>query len=249
MRYKIISTGLSDKGLVRENNEDFWAQLPQIHFYALADGMGGHQAGEVASHEAIRVLCSHIKTTLAGKKGVVAQDIQLALRHAIEEANSAVYEKGFSNEKFAGMGTTLCCIQFMSQKAIYAHVGDSRIYRFRKGKLQLLTSDHSLLKELMDLGQLGQYQIAEFLYKNILTRAVGTEPAVEPSIAECDIQEDDVFMMCTDGLSDLLFLEEIEAIIQKTPAIQDAIQNLIAAAKEKGGYDNITAVMMKIQRA
>lgn len=246
MPYKVMSVGLSDRGLVRENNEDVWGEVPDVRFYALADGMGGHRAGEVAAKEAVATLCNFIKKYVGKKKELPLEEARMAIRHAIEEANSVVFKMGSSEEQLMGMGTTLCCVLFIDKKVLYAHVGDSRIYRLRNKKLELLTNDHSLLRELIDLGQLGQYQIAEFLYKNILTRAIGTEPSVDPTINSADVMEGDLYLMCTDGLSDLLFREEIESILNKAKTTKEAVSQLVINAKEKGGYDNITAVLMKV---
>jgi len=243
--YKILSCGMSDIGLVRQNNEDVWAKMPALRFFALADGMGGHQAGEVAAKEAVGALIAIVEKKLKSRPSLL--ETQAIIQRAIEQVNSLVYKMGRSDNDLQGMGTTLCCIYFYERGIVYGHVGDSRVYRQRAKKLHQLTKDHSLLSELIDLGQLSEKQASEFLYKNIITRAIGTEPKVEPSVQTDDVAPDDIYLMCTDGLSDLLSLEEIEKIINRTPSLQECAKKLIQAAKDEGGYDNITVVLIKVQ--
>lgn len=245
--YKILAFGHTDKGLVRQNNEDVWGEVAEIGLFVLADGMGGHRAGEVAARETVAVLCRLVRRELEQKTRPAIHELSRIIRHAIEQTNGIVHKLSLSDDQLHGMGTTLCSVQFHRDGAIYAHVGDSRIYRMRKKKLSQLTVDHSLMRELMDVGKLNETQISEFLYKNIITKAIGTEPVVIPSVHICDITDGDLFLMCTDGLSDLLTLAEMEAVINRAPTIRDAGKTLIACAKEKGGFDNITVVIMKVE--
>lgn len=248
MPYKVVAKGLSDIGLVRQNNEDYWAGLPQQNFFTLADGMGGHRAGEVASKEAVEALCAVIKgSTAAEHEELTLEEIHGVLQFAIEQVNEHIYAMGHSDESLKGMGTTLCCSYFHPHGLIYGHVGDSRIYRYRGGLLDQLTKDDSLFRELMDSGRLTETSRSEFQYKNIITKAIGTEPFVEPSVHITDIQNQDIYLMCTDGLTDMLSLREIESIIRICPDIDKGVSALVAAANEKGGYDNITVILMKIE--
>lgn len=250
MRFKITAVGLSDIGLVRQNNEDVWDQLLDENFFVLADGMGGHQAGEVAAREAVSLLCQFVKKALKeGKRKKGLLEIKEAIYHAIENVNKAIYKLGNESENFKGMGTTLCCLFIHEEGAIYAHVGDSRIYRLRGKHLKLLTKDHSLLRELVDLGQISEKQAEDFLYKNIITKAIGTEALVEPTINTGDLHSPDVYLLCSDGLTDLLSKEEIEAILNETKDIQEGAQLLIQQAKEKGGHDNVTVLLVKVQKS
>lgn len=250
MSYTISASGLSDVGLVRENNEDIWAELPEERFYALADGMGGHQAGEIASQEAVFTFLEIIRKILAqSSKKLKLQEMKQAIQKSIEEVNRTIYEMGKSDDHLIGMGTTLCCMHFHQEGVIYAHVGDSRIYRFQENQLVQLTKDHSLMSELVDMGYLNESEAKEFLYKNILTKAIGTDPTVVPHIESCAAKEDDLFLMCSDGLSDLLTREEIESVIKDNYKDLDACAHvLISEAKRKGGYDNITVVLLKVQK-
>lgn len=237
MPYNILAFGLSDIGLVRQNNEDVWAELPDIRFFVLADGMGGHQAGEIAAREAVNALCGIVEKKFKAhhRHPLSLLDAQAIIQRAIEQVNSHVYKMGRADDELRGMGTTLCCIYFHEKGVVYAHVGDSRIYRWREKKLTQLTKDHSLLRELVDLGQLSEHQAGDFLYKNIITKAVGTEPKVEPSVHTTEVVPHDIYLICSDGLSDLLTLQQIEKIINKTHSLQDCAKELIKSAKAEGG--------------
>lgn len=246
MPYNVSVYGLSDIGLVRHNNEDVWAQLSNERFYVLADGMGGHQAGEIAAREAVDHLCSSFKQrmTLIDRRNL--REVRQVVFEVIQSVNQIVYRLGMTHEELKGMGTTLCCLLLHEEGVIYGHVGDSRIYRLRGTELIQLTRDDSLLRELIDLGQLNQNQVDTFIYKNIITKAIGTEPFIEPTVQVDTLLAGDVFLMCTDGLTDLLNQEEIRQIMLHSLDRDMAIP-LIRAAKHKGGYDNITVVVVKVQ--
>ncbi len=249
MPFKVVKYALSDIGLVRQNNEDVWAELPEHNVFILADGMGGHQAGEIAAKEAVNSLCENLEDFLNanGNSPLSKSTLRQAFKQSIEQANKVVYRMGRSNEVLKGMGTTICCLQLLQDCVVYAHVGDSRIYRLRNKKLEQLTKDHSLLRELMDLGKLNEKQAEDFLYKNIITKAIGTEPIVEPTIQVSDLYLGDVYLLCSDGLSDLLSLEEMEKIMNGAKNIEDSVHLLISQAKEKGGYDNITVILVGVK--
>lgn len=248
MPYKVLAFGLSDIGLVRQNNEDVWMELPSIGFFALADGMGGHQAGEVAARETVEAMCRGLKKKMSSiSDSLTPSDVQDVLRRLIRHVNQFVYKMSREQAELRGMGTTLCCLLFRPTTLVYAHVGDSRIYRLRQKKLDQLTKDHSLLRELVDQGQINEQQATDFLYKNIITKAIGTEPRIEPTIGTSDLKENDIYLMCSDGLSDLLTAREIEQILIEFPNPQKAAQKLVAQANQKGGRDNITVVITKIE--
>jgi serine/threonine protein phosphatase PrpC len=248
--YEIVVFGRSDIGLVRENNEDVWGQLPEIGFFALADGMGGHQAGEIAARIAITSLCKAIKIKLKRfKEEPGTEKVRDLVKRAIVQVNARVYKMSRTDHALYGMGTTLCCMLFYRNQFILAHVGDSRIYRLRDQKLEQLTKDHSLLRELIDQGKLNEEQATDFLYKNIITKAIGTEPKVDPAVDVIEVQPDDLFLMCTDGLSDLLSEEEMQNILLQGGAIQESAAALIESANAKGGRDNITVVIATVKQA
>ena len=248
LRLKLSASGLSDPGLVRKNNEDVWGCLPEHHLYLLADGMGGHQAGEVAARETVIHVCSLMRAYFEKNalKELTPSDVASFIRSAIEETNHFVYELGQTDELLYGMGTTLILLCFFQGNVIAAHVGDSRIYRLRDSSLLQVTQDHSLLRELIDAGKLASQQAGEFPYKNILTRAVGSGTVVEPTLCMSAVRSGDLYLLCSDGLCDLLNQQEIEDILKKSLSIEEKVRYLIAAAKHKGGYDNITVVLIEV---
>jgi PPM family protein phosphatase len=246
--YQVLTVGLSDMGLVRQNNEDVWGEVPALNLLVLADGMGGHRAGEVAAQEAVTTLCRTVKRRIAASKKPTLADFQELLKRSIVYVNSQVYQLSRSHYDLRGMGTTLCCLLFHPEGLAFAHVGDSRIYRWRQSVLEQLTKDHSLLRDLVDQGQLNDTQAIDFLYKNIITKAIGTELKVEPSLQITDVEAEDLYLMCSDGLSDLLDANEIAQILNTAPSPHEAAQALIDKANEAGGKDNITVVIAKIQK-
>lgn len=245
MTETIKACGISDIGLVRTNNEDVFAELPELKCFMLADGMGGHQAGEIASHEAVQTL-----SQLLQKQGKILQkSLEEALNvihKAICDVNTHVFKLGRSTPELKGMGTTICLVHIHDEGVIIAHVGDSRIYRLRSGTLSLLTKDHSLLRELMDLGQINEDHAGGYHYKNIITRAIGTEPTVEPTIQIEMRQKNDIFILCSDGLSDLLTIKEIETVLNEADSLSLAATRLILLSKKRGGHDNITLILVQI---
>jgi serine/threonine protein phosphatase PrpC len=233
----LFYAGISDIGLSRPNNEDVWAALPELGFFALADGMGGHQAGEIAAKEAIEKLFCSFRPS---------EDPIAALHLAIEQANKTVFEKGRACEQLNGMGTTLCCLYWTSKAVVYAHVGDSRIYRFRNAKLEQLTEDHSLFSRLR---LLGKPPSDTYPYKNVITRAIGTSRKVTPEISLTSFEPNDLFLLCSDGLSDSLTIQDMEKVIQRSDTLQNAASRLIEKAKIKGSSDNITVLLVQATKA
>lgn len=245
MTCTIKAAGFTDRGLVRQTNEDAWNSCPELNLFILADGMGGHQAGEVAAREAVNAI-----SKIAGKmkKKMTLCEARDFFKHAIKQVNSLVYQLSKTQPNLRGMGTTLCCLQVRDDGIVYGHIGDSRIYRQRQGILEQLTTDHSLMRELIDLGQLSESQASEFMYKNILTKALGTESFVEPSVDTSEVLDGDLFLLCSDGLSDSLSDAEIETILKKFKDVNEAVKALVENANLKGGYDNITAVVVQIEK-
>ena len=229
--------GLSDIGLTRQNNEDVWIAEPDIGLFALADGMGGHKAGEVAAKEAVDELCNYLKQQ--------KERSEAHIRAAIEHANNQVYQKGCGTEAFKGMGTTLCLLQCTADEIIYAHVGDSRIYRFREQKLEQLTNDHSLLAQWLAQGNRPGNSDKPPPYKNIITRSVGTARKANPEITTIPHSPGDLFILCSDGLSDVLSITDLEMIITRSESLELMASRLIEKAKIKGSSDNITVLIVQ----
>lgn len=244
--YQLSVQSVSDIGLVRQNNEDALKFLKESSFFVLADGMGGHLAGEIASNEAVNLMCSLFQKNESCFQQGIETAVQ-SLKKIIQEVNTQIYHLGKKNVAYRGMGTTLCCLYFHGEGLVYGHVGDSRIYLFRKGKLEQITQDHSLMRELIELGQLSEQQASDFLYKNIITKAIGTEINVEPAVKHMSVEADDIFLVCTDGLSDLLTLIEIQTILSEHTE-NKAIQILLEKAIDYGGYDNISMILLKVQK-
>jgi protein phosphatase len=235
---KLSAFGLSDIGVSRPNNEDVWVAMPEIGFFALADGMGGHQAGEKAAKEAVE----HLSNSIKNMASCDPLNRMLELKSAIEKANAWVYQLSKEDESFSGMGTTLCCLLWMDDAVIYAHVGDSRLYRLRNQKLELLTQDHSLFAKWVKAGLKSH---TPYPYKNVITRAIGTAPKAHPEVAISRPQEGDLYFLCTDGLSDVLPPDDIEKIIISSQNLGSAAKKLIQKAKIKGSSDNITILLVK----
>ena len=238
---RLKAFGLSDIGMVRQNNEDEWVALPELGLFALADGMGGHKAGDVAAQEAIRSLCSFVREIDTSD----CVELIIELRHAIEKTNQKIFSMGQSHERYSGMGTTLCCVVWKESALIYAHVGDSRIYRCRGGKLEQLTRDHSLFAKWLETGKLAEECETPFPYKNVITRAIGTGKRANPEIAITTHVQGDFYILCSDGLTDVLTAEEMERIIAHSPDLQELAKRLIERAKIKGGCDNMTVLMVQ----
>jgi len=234
----MIGFGLTDKGLVRKSNEDSYLCCLRRQLFVVADGMGGHAAGEVASKLAIQT----INTRLNQKNN---SDISSDLYQAALEANTKVYEFSQEKSEYTGMGTTLTAMAIENGRAYIAHVGDSRAYLIRKGEINLLTKDHSLVSELVRCGQISTEDAESHPQKHMLTRALGTGPIVQVDFLECEVDDDDYLVLCTDGLTNLVSEQLIkDAIINND--IKTGTVKLINLALELGGHDNITVIIVRI---
>ncbi len=237
----VESFGISDIGTSRSNNEDVWGELPDEHFYVLADGMGGHLAGEVAAKEGVLHLCDSIERFLRVNPNPTIEMATTHLKNAFSEANRWIRSLTEENHRFAGMGTTLCCVLLLKNEIVYGHIGDSRIYRFRK-QLERLTEDHTLKAELLAAGEITKQMSTR--YKNVLTRALGIAPFIQPDIHHLPYQSGDIYLLSSDGLHESLSDFQIEAILRETPSIKNAAIELVEAAKNAGSTDNITALVI-----
>ena len=250
MAYKLTVFGASDLGLVRTKNEDAWIQCEDIGFFALADGMGGHRGGKVAAEETILQLCRLVRESLSMETvldyGV--DDLVTFLLGAIQQVNGTIHWMSCAEDALKGMGTTLCCCSVLGEQLVHVHVGDSRIYCLRNESLQQLTRDHSLMRDLIETGELSLEQAPTFKKRNVITRAIGIGPIVEPSVGVQDLQEDDLILMCSDGLTDYVMTQDIEACMNENSDLPRMVQELISLAKEGGGGDNITAVVIKVEK-
>ncbi len=233
--------GISDTGLVRTNNEDAFAILLDERCFILADGMGGHLAGEVAAQETVSYLSKAIE---ALPKIESTDKLVHTIHQLIKKTNEHIHALSVKNDRWHGMGTTLCLALLQNEKLICAHVGDSRIYRIRNGAIERLTQDHSLKDELIAKGEFDES--LTFLYKNVITRAIGTHPNVVPEVKTVDTAPGDIYLLCTDGLTDAVADHEILSIILASSSIHEAAEGLVNEANLAGGNDNTTVVIFKI---
>lgn len=245
--YTVRACGQTDVGLIRENNEDAWKIIAESNIFILADGMGGHAAGEVAAQTAVESYVKLIKEYLPPTRSIkeLAQT-QDTLSQLIGEVNKVVYRMSRSEAKMHGMGTTLCCSYFHPDGLIIGHVGDSRTYIARGGQLHQLTEDHSLVQELVGLGELSPRQAKSYSHRNIITKAIGTEPFIEPALYKHSLQKNDLLLMCSDGLTDLLSDQEILNHLIQATTLEQKAASLIEDANRHGGNDNVTVILMEI---
>ena len=235
----------SDKGNVRETNEDYFYisnSLDQIQLFLLADGMGGYNGGEIASQLAIQTAKNYIENNFKDIEKDRDSIIQL-LGSSMEYANMVVYEKAKENPELQGMGTTLEICLIYNNKAYIGHVGDSRIYRVRKQFIRKLTQDHSYVQKLVKEGTITKEQAEHHPQKNMLMKALGCNAFVEPDVMVKGFLKDDILIMCSDGLSNMVDQQTIYEMVSKN--IEQATKDLVQLAKDRGGYDNITVVIIK----
>jgi len=245
----ITASMQTDPGCVRTANEDSGRHVSPSDAGTLlnkgtltivADGMGGHASGEVASQMAVEL----ISDLYYADNGLAPAD---ALRNAIEMANEQIFAASASAEAYFGMGTTVIALVLLEDTAFCAHVGDSRLYRFRDGELEMLTIDHSQVMEMVKHGILTMEQARDHDDKNVILRAVGTQAVVEVEVnGPFPVEIGDTYLLCSDGLSDMVEDEDIAAILRTETNIHAACERLIEAAKENGGHDNITAGIVAV---
>lgn len=245
----------TDPGIVRSHNEDSIASDADKGIVVLADGMGGYNAGEVASCMATTVISTELQQMLeeyspfdidAQSGQTVAQSM---LREQIAKANTSIYQAAQSQAQYAGMGTTLVVAMFHDNKVTVAHIGDSRLYRLRGDEFSQVTKDHSLLQEQIDSGLITPEQAKTSHNKNLVTRALGIDPEVEPEINDYDSQVGDIYLLCSDGLCDMVSDEDIGMAVQTLGAnIKLCCQQLVQMANDNGGRDNISVILVKVVR-
>ena len=236
-----------DTGRARSNNEDSVAVDETTSLAVLADGMGGYNAGEVASNMATSFIKAELGRWLS-EAASRASDIEVrrAMEICVDNANRAIFNAANANPQYAGMGTTLVVAVFREDQLRLGHVGDSRAYRWRGGQLSQITRDHSLLQEQIDAGLISPEQAAFSANKNLVTRAVGVEDTVLLETHLHEMQPGDIYLMCSDGLSDMLDDAMIARLLQSHESLAAAGGALIAAANEAGGKDNIALILVRV---
>lgn len=253
LRGKIRSIGASDVGKVREHNEDTIGVDNDIGLLVLADGMGGYNAGEVASGIAVKTIMSLVKEAYERQNLLVADSEtglsrpSIVLRDAITRANKIIYQTAKTQAQCEGMGTTVVACLFNNNRISVAHVGDSRLYRLRGNRYEQLTLDHSLLQELIDRGFYTQAEAQRAANKNYVTRALGVENTVDVEIHEYPVNKGDYYLLCSDGLSDMVEDEDIHLTISTFGANLETIaKQLIQLSNDNGGRDNISIVLAQV---
>jgi serine/threonine protein phosphatase PrpC len=252
MQMEIDFGALTDTGCVRENNEDAYGLAPEVNLFVLSDGMGGLAFGEVASRLAVDAVLAHcreaeanVSLPLSGERidGVSATSNRLA--SAIRLANEAVHHAALQSQARQQMGATVVAVQFDGERMSLAHVGDSRAYRLRDSDFEQLTQDHSFVAEQMRRGRMTQQEAGSSTLQNVLVRALGIDPLVEVDVGEELVMEGDTVLLCSDGLTRELSDAQIAAVLGETEDAQEAAGRLIDLAKQAGGGDNITAIVLR----
>jgi serine/threonine protein phosphatase PrpC len=256
LKGKLALVGLTDTGRVREHNEDTIASDPDIGLVVLADGMGGYNAGEVASGIAVKTITNLVR------EGIEREDLQrvdpatglsrpaIVLRDAITRANKIIFQTARSQAECEGMGTTVVAALFYDNRIAIAHVGDSRLYRLRGGQINQVTLDHSLLQELVDRGFYSPEEAQRAANKNYVTRALGVEPQVDVEIQEQPVDKGDIYVLCSDGLSDMVANEDIRLTLSTFGDNLDTVaKQLIQLANDNGGRDNVSVLLAQAKEA
>lgn len=238
---KLSACALTDPGLRRSNNEDSVYADCAAGLYIVADGMGGHAAGEVASGMAVEILCAHHARNFDGR------ETGAGLQEAFRDATRSIRRNAADNPARKGMGTTLSALCFKDDILHLAHVGDSRIYRLRDKKLEQLSIDHSLVAEQVRQGLISAEEARQSQMRNILLQAIGLEDEVDVFQLQQEIRRDDSFLLCSDGLSDMLEDARIEQLLARPLLAQQLAQDLIDAANSAGGRDNIGVVVIQTE--
>lgn len=233
-----IFAGTTDTGRQRDHNEDAFAIAADLGIAVVADGMGGHNAGEVASEMALGTTLAILRQTV----GLPAGD---RLETAVQAANAGIREKAASSPRYKDMGTTIVAVVVDRAGLTVAHCGDSRLYRLRRGQLAALTHDHSLLQEFVDKGLYSPEEAKQKVARNILTHALGLEDQAKVEVATHEVQAGDRYLLCSDGLYEMVSDSEIAALLGRAVPLADICAALVELANAKGGKDNITVVTVE----
>jgi len=245
--------GITDTGLIRSHNEDSIGNDLSISLAVLADGMGGHKGGEVASALAVNSILNDLPAELERCKNLdIDENVSgysfhsIAIKNSIEKANSVIFDAASKQLQYEGMGTTIVVTMFYDNRLTVAHVGDSRMYRLRDHEMEQITTDHTLLQELIDRGFYTPEEAAKSLNKNLVTRALGIEATVKIDISEEIVLPKDIYLLCSDGLTDMVDDRRIHMILEENKSQIDlTCTDLIQQAKDNGGHDNISVILIQ----
>ena len=252
---QIEYAGLTHVGMKRNHNEDSFLLVPEVNLFIVADGMGGHSAGEIASRIAVEEVAEFFRMTERDEEATWPYKMDRSRNYeenrlgtSIKLANARIRERSRLEAKYDGMGTTLVAIFFKGGQAFIGHVGDSRVYRFRGGALSQITEDHSLLNDYIKAKKLTEEEIENFQYKNVIVRALGMKDQVEVDVLRDTPQPGDIYLLCSDGLSGMVPDAQIAEILAATSEdLNAAAERLIEAANAAGGNDNVTAVLTRVR--
>ena len=229
-------------GMIRTGNEDsFFSDLPH-GLFVVADGMGGHAAGEVASDMAVRILSDELREA-GGLEDQVAREL---VQQSLQRANLAIYQRTLTEVDKQGMGTTVCVLLLHDAQYLIGHVGDSRVYMLRDGALRQITKDHSYVQEQVDAGVLTPEQARYHPYSNVITRCVGANTEVQPDLYAGEVRRGDTFLVASDGLTGMVDDRRLQQLLQSRATAQRVVDALIAEANGRGGLDNITAIVVRV---
>jgi serine/threonine protein phosphatase PrpC len=251
MPYDFIEiAAATDAGCLRQFNEDRILIDPEIGVAIVADGMGGHHAGEVASEMATQIIMSGLRAQVSEFRSVDTQHLPLrAVEHSINRANKAIFDAAQDRPDHQGMGTTLAMTLFYDNRVVLGHVGDSRVYRHRNDALHLLTRDDSLLRDQIELGFISLASAGESHNRSLVTRALGIEATVSAHLLVDEAWPDDIYVLCSDGLHDLVQDADIALIVGALKSnLPLAASHLVQTAKDHGGYDNVSVILVKVRR-
>ena len=238
----LTCAGRSDVGIIRSGNEDNYIMVPDRGIFVVADGMGGHAAGEVASEMAVR----HIARELGTLRGLSEEQIAERMRGAIRDANAAIFERTLTELDKRGMGTTVTALVLFGERFLIGQVGDSRAYLMRQGRLVQLTKDHSYVQEQVDAGYLTPEQARSHPYSNVITRCVGANSEVVPDVYVGVVKPGDLFLLASDGLTGMVEDAQLAELLRSDHTPEEKVEDLIADANSHGGLDNITAILVRI---
>jgi protein phosphatase len=238
----ITCAGRTDVGIIRSGNEDSFLMIPERGIFVVADGMGGHAAGEVASDMAVRAIARE----LGSLRGLGDSEVADRMRGAIRTANSAIFQRTLTEHDKRGMGTTVTALVLYAGRFLIGQVGDSRAYLWRDGRLTQVTKDHSYVQEQVDAGYLTPEQARTHPYSNVITRCVGANSDVVPDVYVGAVKKGDVFLLASDGLTGMLEDHELEHVVKSDGQPQHHVDALIDEANRHGGLDNITAIVVRI---
>lgn len=249
---KAISAGLTDVGRKRSHNEDSFLIDEELQLFIVADGMGGHAGGGTASRIAVETVDGVLRKARGGAdtpfvRSSTLQDALLpeVFRSAVEQACAAIFQEAQKQPRLQGMGTTVISLLVQDEYAFFAHVGDSRAYLMRGDLIQQVSEDHSLVNEQIKAGMITAEEAKNSRYKNIITRSVGFEPEVQVDVMGVVCQPEDHFLLCSDGLANLVEDRELLEVVRSNP-FEEVPKKLVALANDRGGDDNITVIVVKI---